>query len=86
MRGLPVFEWKITEIGWGENEYWVLAAPLGDPRRELGLGPDFIGTAETKKPQVSRSRAFSFISGAPASFELGCKVPVFAGLCRFGIG
>ena len=22
----------------------------------------------------------------PASFELGCKVPVFAGLCRFGIG
>lgn len=48
--------------------------------------PDFIGTAETKKPQVSRSRAFSFISGAPASFELGCKVPVFAGLCRFGIG
>ena len=48
--------------------------------------PDFIGTAETKKPQVSRSRAFSFIPGAPASFELGCKVPVFAGLCRFGIG
>ena len=26
MRGLPVFEWKITEIGCGENEHWVSAA------------------------------------------------------------
>ena len=81
MRGLPVFEWKITEIGWGENEYWVLAAPLGDPRRELGLGPDFIGTAETKKPQVERSGAFSFVSGAPAAFELRGREPVSAGPC-----
>lgn len=33
----------------------------------------------TKKPQVSRPGAFSFTSGAPASFELDSKVPVFIG-------
>ena len=40
MRGLPVFEWKITEIGCGESEHGVSAAPWGDPRRAPGLGPD----------------------------------------------
>ena len=77
MRGLPVFEWKITEIGCGESEHGVSAALwmiLGGGQAWV---PDFIGTAETKKPQVERSGAFSFVSGAPASFELGCKVPVF---------
>lgn len=50
--------------------------------------PDFIGTAETKKPQVSRSGVFSFISGAPAPFEPGGDVPFFRGLglLRFSKG
>ena len=49
MRGLPVFEWKITEIGCGESEHGVSAALwviLGGGQAWV---PDFIGTAETKK-------------------------------------
>lgn len=41
--------------------------------------------AYTKKPQIFRAGAF-FISGAPASFELDSKKPVFIGCawCCFG--
>ena len=51
MRGLSVFEWKITEIGCGENERGVSAAVwviLGGGQAWV---PDFIGTAETKSPR-----------------------------------
>ena len=47
--------------------------------------PDFIGTAETKKPQISRPGAFSCISGAPAPFEPGVKDPVFKGFFLLGV-
>ena len=86
MRGLPVFEWIVTEIGCGENERGVSAALwviLGGGQAWV---PDFIGTAETKKPQVERSGAFSFVSGAPASFELNSKMPVFIGSAWWWFG
>ena len=79
MRGLPVFEWKITEIGCGENERGVSAALwviLGGGQAWV---PDFIGTAETKKPQVERSGAFLVFGGlgwcwegVERGFGLGC--------------
>lgn len=47
--------------------------------------PDFIGTSETKKPQVSRPEAFSFISGASAPFEPGGEVRVFKGFGRLSL-
>lgn len=87
MRGLSVFEWKITEIGCGENEHGTLSSPpfgviLGGIQAWV---PDFIGTAETKKPQISRPGAFSCISGAPAPFEPGVKDPVFKGFFLLGV-
>lgn len=58
MRGLPVFEWKITEIGWGENEHGTLSSPplWGDPRRDPGLG----ARSYSRRDMTSKIRAEAF--------------------------
>ena len=56
MRGLPVFEWKITEIGFGESEQGGSAAPWGDPRRDPGLG----ARSYSRRDMTSKIRAEAF--------------------------